>query len=91
MFEIEHQIIPWIQNLDQQKKAIEGIYDILSFFLSSHIFYRQLHFSSQPGVANGFWEDEAESCLVVASLVLQLVFTRFCKTSCFDRKRPVSG
>ena len=49
-----------------KKKPIEGIYDILSFFLSSHIFYRQLHFSSQPGVANGFWENEAENCLVVA-------------------------
>ena len=29
-------------------------------------FYRQLHFSSQPGVANRFWKNEAESCLVVA-------------------------
>ena len=29
-------------------------------------FYRQLHFSSQPGVSNGFWENEAENCLVVA-------------------------
>ena len=30
------------------------------------LFYRQLHFSSQPGVANGIWENEAENCLVVA-------------------------
>ena len=29
-------------------------------------FYRQLDFSSEPGVANEFWENEAESCLVVA-------------------------
>ena len=29
-------------------------------------FYRQLDFSSQPGVANEFCEKEAESCLVVA-------------------------
>ena len=35
--------------------------NIYTFF-----FYRQLHFSFQPGVANGFWENEAESCLVVA-------------------------
>ena len=34
---------------------------------SIHIFfYRQLDFSSEPGVANEFWENEAESCLVVA-------------------------
>ena len=32
-----------------------------------HIFfYRQLNFSSQPGVANEFCENEAENCLVVA-------------------------
>ena len=29
-------------------------------------FYRQLDFSSQPGVANEFCENEAENCLVVA-------------------------
>ena len=27
----------------------------LTISLSTH-FYRQLHYSSQPGVANGFWE-----------------------------------
>ena len=37
------------------------VYDVMYTF-----FYRQLHFLSQPGVANGFWENEAESCLVVA-------------------------
>ena len=30
------------------------------------IFYRQLHFPSQPGVAKESWENEAESCLAVA-------------------------
>ena len=34
---------------------------------STHFFFiRQFNFSSQPGVANGFWENEAENCLVVA-------------------------
>ena len=32
-----------------------------TFFL-----YKQLYFQSQPGVANGFFQNEAESCLLVA-------------------------
>ena len=32
-----------------------------TFFL-----YKQLHFPSQPGVANEIWENEAENCLAVA-------------------------
>ena len=32
----------------------------------THFVYRQLDFSSQPGVASGILENEAESCLVVA-------------------------
>ena len=37
--------------------------------MSTHFFlYRQLHFSSEPGVANEFWEKKAESCLVVACI-----------------------
>ena len=37
------------------------------FCIRIHIFfYRQLDFSSEPGVANEFWENEAENCLVVA-------------------------
>ena len=31
-----------------------------------HNFYRQLDFSSQPGVANEFLENEPKSCLTVA-------------------------
>jgi len=38
----------------------------VGFSFSTYLFYRQLHFSSQPGVANGFWENEAENCVVVA-------------------------
>ena len=31
-----------------------------------HIFYRQLDFWSEPGVANEILEDEPKSCLIVA-------------------------
>ena len=31
-----------------------------------HIFYRQLDFSSEPGVANEILENEPKSCLMVA-------------------------
>ena len=31
-----------------------------------HIFYKQLDFSSQPGVANKILENEPETCLKVA-------------------------
>ena len=33
---------------------------------STHFFYRQLDFSSEPGVANEILENEAKSCLTVA-------------------------
>ena len=35
---------------------------------SLHIFYKQLHFQSQPGVASEILESEAKSCLAVAYL-----------------------
>ena len=31
-----------------------------------HLFYRQLDFPSEPGVANEIMENEAKSCLAVA-------------------------
>ena len=31
-----------------------------------HIFYKQFHFPSQPGVAKEIWGNEAENCLAVA-------------------------
>ena len=36
------------------------------YFITHFLFYRQLDFSSQPEVANGFCKKEAECCLVVA-------------------------
>ena len=44
-----------------------------------HIFYKQLEFSSEPGVANGILENEPKSCLV-----LWLIFYVSVKTSCFQ-------
>ena len=35
-------------------------------FYYTFFFYKQLHFPSEPGVANEIWENEAESCLTVA-------------------------
>ena len=35
-------------------------------FTTIHIFYRQLNFPSEPGVANEILENEAKSCLAVA-------------------------
>ena len=35
-------------------------------FYQLHIFYRQLDFPSEPGVANEILENEAKSCLAVA-------------------------
>ena len=51
--------------------ATESFLDIeveilLHTFLGTHFFYRQLDFSSELGVAKEFWENKAESCLVVA-------------------------
>ena len=34
--------------------------------IALHIFYRQLDFPSEPGVANEILKNEAESCLAVA-------------------------
>ena len=50
-----------------------------------HIYYRQLDFSSQPGVAKEILENEPESVLN-SCLVLWLIFKRFSKISCFERK-----
>ena len=46
--------------------------DHYTFFL-----YKQLDFQFEPGVANGFCEKKAESCLVLSCLVLYSIFARF--------------
>ena len=46
-----------------------------------HIFYRQLDFSSEPGVANEILEKERKG-----SLVLSLIFTRFSKKQLWWKK-----
>ena len=34
--------------------------------LATHLFYKQLNFRFEPGIANGYFQNEAENYLVVA-------------------------
>ena len=47
-------------------RGVEDYEMCVHSFGATHFFYRQLDFSSQPGVANEVLENEAESCLTVA-------------------------
>ena len=49
-------VMPWMVN-----EIVAIMVDTGTLFL-----YKEIHFSSQPGVADEFWENEAEGCLVVA-------------------------
>ena len=40
--------------------------NLTSIYSGTHFFYRQLDFSSEPGVANENLENEPKSCLTVA-------------------------
>ena len=45
---------------------------------TTHFFlYKQLNFQSQPGVANDFFQNEAESCLLVARLIFIFLIHKY--------------
>ena len=53
-----------------------------------HLFYRQLDFPSEPGVAKEILENEAKSCLTVAYFYS---FTRFSENKLFLIKSQIGG
>ena len=55
-----------------------------------HIFYRQLDFSSEPGVDNEILENEPESWLTVAKFYGWFLYD-LSEISCFERKSPIWG
>ena len=51
---------PWKTQAGHSRNLMSAKISVLN---GTHfLFYRQLHFSSEPGVANEFWEKKAESC-----------------------------
>ena len=58
--------------------------------LVTHFFYRQLDFSSEPGVANKILGNEPESCLAVAKFHSWFLHD-LAIISCFERKSPIWG
>ena len=62
--------------------------EVFTTFLKYTIFYRQLDFPSEPGVANEILVNEPKSCSMVAYFY-SLFLNDYAKITCFERKRPI--
>ena len=55
------------RNFERNSTGLKfSVRNLRSLKMSTHFFYRQLDFSSEPGIVNEILENEPKSCLTVA-------------------------